>query len=83
MSMKSNQATFPAALSMVAKPRRSGARPLLCLMVLLAGIVTMQSAKLMAQSDNSSITGTITDPSASGSSVWVGWNRQPRATHPA
>ena len=55
-----------AAKSMVARLTRAAAsfsRAQLLLMLLLAGMVTAHPAALLAQSDNSSIAGMITDPS--------------------
>ena len=65
MSRKSTQSTVSAA--------NRGQRFLL-LLLLLAGMVIARPVALMAQSDNSSITGTITDPSGAvvtGASVKV------------
>jgi Carboxypeptidase regulatory-like domain len=65
VSKKSNQSIVPAGISVATGFKRAAAnfsRPLLLLMLLLAGMITWPAA-LMAQSDNSSIAGTITDPS--------------------
>jgi hypothetical protein len=66
MSRKLNQSIVPAAISTVAGFTRAAAnfsRPLLLLMLVLAGMIIARPAALMAQSDNSSIAGTITDTS--------------------
>ena len=54
MSRKFTQSTVSAA---------NGVQRFLLLLLLLAGMVIASPVALMAQSDNSSITGTITDPS--------------------